>query len=165
VRRRLETSVQFNVTTNLPAYAAAYIEMTGDKAIQFLRQAYVLDSSRRDTTGIVEILKALSIHGNEGRTELRDQIVDFYELLLIHQPELAGYIAKDLTKWRTIDLASRMAEILVNTELDEPSELAVAGYLSSINIEEANAALQTFWSRRSGAATRRQEVESQLKLY
>ena len=47
-------------------------------------------------TGMI-IGKALSLHGTEGRTELRDQIVAAYQGLLEVHPAMGGYVAKDLT--------------------------------------------------------------------
>jgi hypothetical protein len=148
VLRRLKSAAEFHIPINLSAYAAAYVEMAGEEAVQFLGQNFLFNSAQ-DRAVVTEVLKALSIHGTEGRTELRDQIVGIYGELLVRRPELAGYMAKDFKKWQITKYAPLMEEILIDTHLDEPSELAVVNYLKVIGTQSADAAVNAFWARRS----------------
>ena len=52
--------------------------------------------------------KALSLHGSEGRTKLRDQIIAVYGRLLDTHPSMAEPIARDLIAWNRSDLADRL---------------------------------------------------------
>ena len=134
MRRRLDSAARFDLASNLSAYATAYVEMAGEAALAFLEETF-LSGHNRDRTVVAEIVRALSVHGAEGRTELRDRIVGLYRELLDRRPYLAGIVATSIAGWDVTALAPRMAEILSGTDLDEPSRLAVAGYLSSIAID------------------------------
>jgi hypothetical protein len=130
VRRRLDAAVRHRLTTNLSAYATAYIEMVDTDAVRLLSEEYFREGVH-SAEELREILKALSTHGNTGSVELRGVIVDAYGELLAHRPELAGLVAGDLRVWKATRFAPRMKAILNgNIVLDEPSELAITTYLS-----------------------------------
>lgn len=150
VLRRLQTAAKFDMVLNLSAYLTAYIEMAGQKGIDFAKNEF-LAKRHRDKTVVIETLKALSIQGREGRIELRSQIIEAYGDLLVNQPELAGYVAKDLTDWQQTQFSSAMARLLMIIELDEPSELAVRAYLRFSGTVEALPAIQAIGVRRERA--------------
>jgi hypothetical protein len=151
VRRRVEAAAKFDMNLNLAAYLTAYIEMAGQKGIDIANKKFLANRDR-DTPIVVEVLKALSVHGREGRTELRHQIVKAYSGLLASRPELAGYVARDLTDWRQTQFTRAMVKISTTIELDEPSELAVRAYLLFVGTAEALAAIQAIEVKRKRAA-------------
>jgi hypothetical protein len=143
VRRKLATAAKYGITINLGAYATAFIEMVGADAVNALASEYFAVPGR-SSAELLEIVKALSVHGKDERVEVRTAIVDAYGLLLEQHPELAGYVVKDLLDWKVRRFVPRLREILNSSVgLDEASELAVAMYLSSAD-ESSSAAGATF---------------------
>jgi hypothetical protein len=131
VRGKLETAAEYGLTVNLAAYATAFIEMTGADGLKQLTEEYFVDPDR-SSAELIEIVKALSEQGTGGAVELRAAIVDAYGRLLAHHPELAGYVANDLSDWKVARFVPRLREILnANVGLDEASHFAIAVYLSS----------------------------------
>ena len=72
--------------------------------------AAILDPNRKRDE-LVEVVKAMSLHGTEGRTELRDQIVSSYDVLLDVHPQMMEYIVKDLIAWKRFELKQRISNI------------------------------------------------------
>jgi ABC-type nickel/cobalt efflux system permease component RcnA len=89
---------RYGLTQNLAAWATAAIEVEGAETVDLIEQSYFVQPGR-SREELLEILKALSLHGTEGRTELRDQIADSYATLLRTYPDMGGYVAGDLAAW------------------------------------------------------------------
>jgi hypothetical protein len=143
VRGKLLATARFELTTNLGAYATAYIEMKGVGGVRYLANEYLSARPHSDAE-LLEVLKALSAQGNSGRAELRAAILDAYDRLLTHRPELAGHVANDLFQWRVTRFAARMREIFqAGVDLDEPSRLAIAAYLVAADPTGAQSAAGT----------------------
>jgi hypothetical protein len=141
VRGKLSAAMRFGMTTNLGAYATALIEMMGADAVKLLAREYFPGPAHSDAE-LVEILKALSVQGNEGRAELRATVIDAYGLLLDRRPAFAGYVARDLFNWKVTGLGPRMRAILdAGLVVDEASELAVTAYLGILDQGQGAAAL------------------------
>jgi hypothetical protein len=131
IREKLKTAAEYGLTINLAAYATALIEMTGADGVAQLTEEYFIEPGR-SSAELIEIVKALSIQGTGGAVELRPAIVDAYGRLLVNHPELAGYVANDLSDWKVVRFVPRLREILnAGVGLDEASHFAVAVYLSS----------------------------------
>jgi hypothetical protein len=88
---------EFSLTTNLAAWATAYIELNGAIAIERIEREYFANPGRSDKE-VRAIVTALSLHSQDGHTQLREQIVRSYEIAMRNYPEVAKLIAKDLTK-------------------------------------------------------------------
>jgi hypothetical protein len=99
ISESFRSAARFGLTKNLAAWAAAAIEIEGAGAISFIQRSY-FNQPGRSQDQLLEIIRALSLHGTEGRTELRDEIVASYKVLLDVYPNMGGYVAKDLTAWR-----------------------------------------------------------------
>jgi hypothetical protein len=100
----------------------------------------VLAGAGRGDAELVEVLKALSVQGTDGRAELRSAIVDAYGLVLAYHPEKAGYVAKDLLDWKVDRFAPQMRELLnAGVALDEASEFAVNVYLANTDEGQSHA--------------------------
>jgi hypothetical protein len=101
-RQRIVESVRsaerFESTLQLGAWATAYIEIEGGKAIGFLESRYLRNQRRADE--LLEVVAALSVHGNSDRTQLRDRIVASYRVLLAQHPHLAPRVVGDLLAWQ-----------------------------------------------------------------
>jgi hypothetical protein len=88
---------EFSLTTNLAAWATAYIELNGAIAIERIEREYFANPGRSDKE-VRAIVTALSLHSQDGHTQLREQIVRSYEIAMRNYPEVAKLIAKDLAK-------------------------------------------------------------------
>lgn len=122
---------RIGLTRNLAAWAAAAIELQGADAVSFIRDSYLRDPDRQREE-LIEIVKALSLHGTEGRTELRDQIVSAYDVLLDAHPYMIEYIVKDLIAWKRAELMPRIAHIEgQGVTLDLAAKKAIRQYLRS----------------------------------
>jgi hypothetical protein len=120
---------RFGLTTNLAAWAAASIELDGAEAVSFIEDRYFRNPDR-EKDELVEVLKALSLHGTEGHTHLRDQIVKSYALLLESHPKMAANVAKDLLAWKRFELREKLAKIAAkNAELDYAGKKMIRQYL------------------------------------
>ncbi len=94
-----QSAERFGLTINLSAWTVAAIELQGAGAIEFIEQRYLGDAGRTPKE-ISAVLKALSLHGTEGRVDLRDRIVTSYQVLLSTRPEFASQVADDLAAWK-----------------------------------------------------------------
>lgn len=98
IRGAMARGAQFDLTLNLSAWATAFIEIDGEKAIDWLKAVY-LGKPGRDPDTVLEIVKALSVHGARDRSVLQRRIAESYELLIQTYPSLAGWAARDFTAW------------------------------------------------------------------
>ena len=85
VSESFRSTARFSTTTRLAAWATASIEIEGATAIEFIEDEY-FRNSKRGAAELQEIAKALSVHGTNGHTHLRDRIVAGYEVLLQQHP-------------------------------------------------------------------------------
>ena len=137
IRQQFETAARYGLETNLSAWVSAFIESHPDTGIGEVEAQYfrIADRSR---TELEEVLKGLSVLGSEGGglatkdiVERRRRIVKSYAKLLDHHPEMAGWVAKDLTVWRIRAMVERMEHIKSQESvLDASSKLTVNYYLS-----------------------------------
>lgn len=137
IRSQLERYARFGITTNLSAWATAYIEINPGDGIGEIEALYFA-TGRRTPEEIEEIHRSLSVLGSEGGAvpdprvaQRRRRIVQSYGTLLGNHPAMAGYVAKDLTNWRTQALVDQLSGIMESeTVLDPGSKMAVDYYLS-----------------------------------
>ena len=113
-----ESAARFNSTMRLAAWATALIEIQDEAAVDEIEDRYFRNATRKPEE-LKAILQALSVHGTNGHTHLRDRIVSAYGTLLEHHPSMAPTIVGDLTAWKRRDLAKPMAAIVA----DPPSGL------------------------------------------
>lgn len=110
ISESFHSAARYSSTTNLAALATACIELEPTKALSFIDRKYLQDRDRT-LEEIRQIHRALSLHGTEGRTELRDQVVHGYAAILRNYPQLAPLIATDLAAWGRTDLVQELAQI------------------------------------------------------
>jgi hypothetical protein len=121
---------RIGITRNLGAWAAASIQVQGADAVTFIQHRYFSDPNRTKEE-LLEVLRAMSLHGSEGRMELRDQIVTAYETLLDVHPQLMESIVKDLIAWKRSELIQRISTIeSTGVTLDLPAQRAIRQYLT-----------------------------------
>lgn len=124
IRATMARAARFEYMQNLSAWATALIEIDGAAAIEQLEADY-LGRPGRDPDTVLEIVKALSVHGADGRPVLRHRIAKSYRSLIDTYPTLAGWAVRDLTAWSDW----RFAEILIelrNSEMQMDSATAYA---------------------------------------
>jgi hypothetical protein len=91
---------EFSLTTDLAAWATAYIELNGASAIELMEQEYFSKPGRADRV-VRELVIAISIHRQDGNAQLHDQIVRSLEIANRNYPEVTQQIAIELAKTRT----------------------------------------------------------------
>jgi hypothetical protein len=121
---------RFQLSSNLAALAAASIELEGARAISYIEDRYFARLDRSDEE-LREVLKALSLHGSEGRVQLRDHIVAAYGKLLEVHPEMVAFAAADLLDWNRTEWKEELAELeRGSTRLDDLAREALRQYLN-----------------------------------
>ena len=88
---------EFSLTTDLGAWTTAYIELNGDIAIERIEQEYLANPDRSEQE-VRAVVAAFSLHGQEGHTHLRKQIVRSFEIARQIHPVVSEQIAKELAK-------------------------------------------------------------------
>jgi hypothetical protein len=81
-------------------------------------------------------MKALSVHGSDGHTHLRDRIAASYGVLLEAHPAMASYVAKDLLAWQRWDFTDVMSKILAARAGADP----LGAYMIELYISQAQEA-------------------------
>ena len=138
IRRQMRTRVGFDQKLNLSAWATALVEVDGASSIEWLERVYFSTSSR-DGDVVVEIIKALSVHGNRNDARLRARITEAYGAVLENYPSLAGWVARDLALWRDWRLAEKLDAIRARgPTLDDASVYAVDYYLGVAAYQPSN---------------------------
>jgi hypothetical protein len=125
----LRSAERFRLSTNLAAWAAASVEIEGAQAISFIEERYFGMPNRGDDE-LQEVVMALSLHGGEGRVELRDRIVAAYGKLLEVHPEMSAHVAADLLAWNRSEWTDELVQIEAGRRhLDGPAAQAIREYL------------------------------------
>ena len=129
IRNSMNSLARFDQSLNLSAWATALIEVDGEAAIDWLERHYI-GNSARDTTSVLETLKALSVHGSRPLARLRPRIAESYAVLVETHPQLSGWAARELTAWQDWRLAEPLAALRsANADLDSASRYAIDYYL------------------------------------
>ena len=102
IESRFDDCCRFALTTNLAAWATAYIELRGASAIDRIQQQYLSNPDRTEEE-IRGVITALSVHGRDGHTHLRDQIARSYAIAMKNHPAVADAMRKDLADWAEAD--------------------------------------------------------------
>ena len=120
---------RFGTSTRLAAWATAFIELEGEKAIDYIESEY-FRKNERSPAELREVMMALSVHGTCGHTYLRDRIVASYEILLSKFPSMTPDVAKDLIAWKRTELADEVASYVAAHQfrLDLPTTLELMAY-------------------------------------
>lgn len=138
IRAAMENSAQFDRTLNLSAWATALIEIDGAEAIDWLEAAY-LGAPGREPDAVLEIVKALSVHGARKRSTLRQRIAESYGVLIRTYPSLAGWAARDLTVWKDWRFANALAELRKNQlNMDSATAYAIDYYIGRAQSAASN---------------------------
>lgn len=144
IRRSFGMAAKYHHETYLAAWATAYIEIDEADAIDVIEARYFEERERTDAE-LIEISKALSVHGSDGHVHLRDRMVEAYAELLDNHPSMVGPVAKDLAAWQAWSLAERVRTIAGNRDDLDRETLFVVGYylgLASEKDRHAGAAIQ-----------------------
>ncbi len=123
------SAVRFKSTLSLGAWTTAFIELEEEKAIEFIETEYFRNSGHSPAE-LREVAMALSVHGTNGHTHLRDRIVASYKTMLAKYPAMTPDVAKDLIAWKRTELTSEVANYLAahQFELDLPTALGLMAY-------------------------------------
>jgi len=88
----------------LGAWATAFIEVEGARAVEVIETQYHRQAHRR-VEELRPIVAALSVHGTSGDAQLRDRIVASYEVLLAQHLSMAVPVVDDLVAWKRWEMA------------------------------------------------------------
>lgn len=116
---------RFSLTTNLSAWSTAYIELHKLGAVNAIEKIYLGDA-RRTEAEIRAVIAALSIHGQYGHIQLRENIARSYGTALQFHPSVAGVIAKDLAAWQKNDYRADILRIVAQSEIMFSTQDSVA---------------------------------------
>ena len=118
------------MTTNLAAWATAYIELKGTDALDEIEERYFRDSTRT-VAETRAVIVAFSVHGRHGPTQLRDRIVESYGVALQNHPQVTGPIVSDLAEWNQRAHCGRIMKIIENSnfEFNAMETMAIKSYL------------------------------------
>jgi hypothetical protein len=129
IRQAMASYAQIDLWTNLSAWATALIEVDGVAAIDWLEATYLANSSRHPDA-VLEIVKALSVHGARPQSGLRPRITQSYGLLIESHPLLAGWAAHDLTAWEDWRFAEILGQLRErNTAIEGATAYAIDYYV------------------------------------
>ncbi len=129
IRATMQRKAQFDLTLNLSAWATALVETDGEEGVDWLESVYLADPER-DPDAVLEIVKALSVHGARKRSALRERIAESYGVLIRKHPSLAGWAARDLTAWKDWRFADALDELRKRqSEMDGASAYAIDYYV------------------------------------
>ena len=144
IAKTFDTHQRFAITTNLAAWATAYIELEEGAAIAVIEERYFRNQTRTKEE-LVAVMKALSVHGSDGHTHLRDRIVASYGILLDVHPAMASYVAKDLLTWQRWDFTGVLAKIMeARAEVDPLGTYMIELYVSQARGAQRSASDHTF---------------------
>jgi len=137
IRHGFETAARHRLTTNLSAWTTAYLETASADSFDRLEALYFANAGR-SREELEQVLQALSVLANQDavatrpRTAaLRRRIAGGYAILLEHHPQMAGWVAGDLMRWRRRVLVDELADIRQGpVALEAASALAVDSYLA-----------------------------------
>ena len=137
IEKSFRSCQKFGRSTNLAAWAAAYVEIHREDAVKEIKATW-LDDSNRPETEVRAVLKALSVHGRNGHAHLRDPIVSCYRVALKVHPKVAGPVASDLLQWKRWKFRRQLAHV-IKQEIKLPATdvKLVQKYL--VEAEKANA--------------------------
>ena len=123
----------FSLTHDLASWTAAFIELHGHAALQTIEIDYLLNP-RRSEDEVRSVLAALSLHGQGGRTDLRDRIAGLAGSALAVHPWSAGILARDLRNWNWWQYRGMVAEIRAEHfhRWNEEESASVAAYLAPV---------------------------------
>ena len=129
IRTQMDSNRRWSRNLNLSAWAAALIEVDDKEAIDWLEANYLGDRYRKPEN-VEEILKAMSVHGNRKVPELRARIIESYGSLIRTQPQLAGWVARDLLVWGDWRYRQALDDLRQSAaDLDSASAYAIDTYV------------------------------------
>ncbi len=140
IRATMARRAQFDQTLNLSAWATALIEIDGEEAIDWLEAVY-LGKPGRDPDTVLEIVKALSVHGARDRSgqQRRRRIAESYGLLIQSYPSLAGWAARDFTAWgdwRFVELLTELRKS--RSAIDSATAYSIDYYIGRAQSKVSN---------------------------
>jgi hypothetical protein len=135
IAETFHTHQRLGIRTNLAAWATAYVELEEGAAIAVIEERYFRNNTRTQEE-LVEVMKALSVHGSDGHTHLRDRIAASYGALLDAHPAMASYVAKDLLAWQRWDFTDALSKILTAQADVDP----LGAYMLELYISQAQEA-------------------------
>jgi hypothetical protein len=118
IRTILNDKQRIGSTSNLAAWATAYLAIEGESGLEDIEQWY-LTRPGRSREELKEIVKALSVYAT-AEAALRDPVAEAYGRLLEVHPSLASDVTHDLIAWRRWDFAERIREIRKTIRKQDP---------------------------------------------
>lgn len=138
IRYKMETAARHSFTTNLSAWATAYMEAFPDTGLEKISALY-FENDDRTVQELEQICTSLSVMGSEDSirrvpkmVNRRRRIINSYAILLDHQPEMAEWIAKDLAAWRIQALVDQLTAIRDHGSIPSSGSIFAVDYYLSV---------------------------------
>lgn len=137
IRKEFESAAHFGLTATLPAWTVAFVEAYPETAVEEIEESF-FRAPARSRPGLEAVLQGLSVLASQEGilispriVELRRRIVRSYARLIEQHPQLAGWVARDLTLWQLQALVERLSAIVrEETTLDPAARFMVESYLA-----------------------------------
>lgn len=113
---------------DLPALAAALLELGGQDKLAWLESNWLLNEDR-PVSLLQQVLVALSVHGSEQGRIPRQAIVQSYLRFIERRPRLGGLVAQDLATWGIWEATPFYAQAIQLADAPIASRVAMAQYL------------------------------------
>lgn len=142
LEQRLLSGSQIQTTAEKSALFAAYVELRGNRGIEWIEHRYLADAARSEQE-IQAAIVALGLHGNDGVRVSRERVVQAYVVLVQHHKARAGFVASDLGNWSRWEFGPAYAALLKSGEPQVfASRYAMVLYLMRNPAPEARAAFE-----------------------
>lgn len=107
IEKAVLNSARFGSSERLAAWATASIERSGEEGVAFLHRTY-FENPNRSPAELKAVIQALSVHGTNGHTHLRDMIVAAYlDMLQVH-PSMTPDVVQDAIAWKRAELSQHI---------------------------------------------------------
>jgi hypothetical protein len=138
IRDKMETVARFGFTTNLSAWATAYMEAFPNTGLEEISTLY-FENGDRTVQELEQIFTSLSVLGSDDSirsvpkiVDRRRRIINSYAILLDHHPKMAEWVARDLTAWRIQALVDRLTAIRDRGATPSSGSIFVVDYYLSV---------------------------------
>jgi hypothetical protein len=134
VETQLASRADAHEAANLAALIAAALELSGPSRLEWIEDTYLADK-RRSLPEIEAALLALSVQGTADRTIPRASIVSAYRRFIRARPQMAAFVAQDLSDWQAVEAVDDMEAAIRSGAIKDPgSQFAVLSYLKGVAV-------------------------------
>ena len=140
IREQFESAARFGLSRRLSAWTVAFVESHPETAIEEIEKLYFRRAGRKSVE-LEAVMQGLSVLTADAGVLVGPRVANYrrrvtrsYAALIDRYPEMAGFVARDLTTWKRRALVDRLSRVALNRKILDPgSEWALDYYLSVAN--------------------------------